>query len=594
MDTPPSSSVDLLEDWFSTSTRDDLCLNSELTQVRNELWGSVARSEALLTTVSNMARLTTPHIQTLLDQYYDPILSRWKNWPEGDGASMLAFLLEIASHVAMLDGQSNSIFILDAKTFSSKEAGEHLSSEINPFIYAYASETMPKMLYTCGFAAKRVFASRLDLTLFPAVVVAEELAYFVHFDKAGAVSIPPVHMNKEPHRFITLIMGYVKWTMSARDSTISVTPGGIAAVSGPSTKEFEGHLILEKTLHDTGLIKGRCSRVFLTYDIKLPDIALILKDWWRHAEGPDEGNILRQVSGLFGLPQYVHHWTVTSEESQQVTALLGSDLALCPIFSEGDHLSREQRIHSRMLVRTVGNHLLTYRSNPRKVLTAIHDAILGHWGLYTAGYSHNDVSYGNILVLEDPISASYYHNSSQLPVSPLNSQCHGFLNDLDMSRPTNEIQADGRLLESAGGDALGSMQYLGYQKLTPLTHRRSVVKDNLESFFWVLVCTAFWLPDPDPAPESWNESIEHTIKIALFPKQSLPGKSLFGTQKLGLLNWMQDITGYWRFYDSTSELYRDIIERWAKYFVTHDLYSVEEEYSNVLRILRECLDACSV
>lgn len=217
----------------------------------------------------------------------------------------------------------------------------------------------------------------MNLTLIPAIIMKKELAFFIRFDRAGALCLPPIHINREPRQFITVLAGFIQWPKSSRDTTILLTEDGGTSLCGPLSTHFQGPYHLTKTLHETSLVRGRCSRVFSAFDAQVPETTLVMKDWWRNAEGPDEGDMLRQVTGLFGLPEYVHHWVVNCNGSQQDTTLPVEDLVSCPYFSESKNLTREVRIHCRMFVKTVGSHLYTHRSSPRVVLSAIHDAILG-------------------------------------------------------------------------------------------------------------------------------------------------------------------------------------------------------------------------
>ncbi|QRV95108.1 mRNA 3'-end-processing protein RNA14 [Ceratobasidium sp. AG-Ba] len=163
----------------------------------------------------------------------------------------------------------------------------------------------------------------------------------------------------------------------------------------------------------------------------------VLKLMWRDPNRPEEGHVLKQLVGVYGISQYIWHSDVykkcnlldcmrmtgvscegcldrTPLRDQVCTRNGLTDLHLPRVKKQdgegteyapvelGDpkeaHDSRRSRIYCRLLMSTVGSSLST-ASSPRQLVGAIFDAIIGYWQLVNMGLLHRDISMGNVLLL---------------------------------------------------------------------------------------------------------------------------------------------------------------------------------------------------
>ncbi|KZT39925.1 hypothetical protein SISSUDRAFT_1127649 [Sistotremastrum suecicum HHB10207 ss-3] len=437
---------------------------------------------------------------------------------------------------------------------------------------------------------------------------------FIRLDRAGVVLSNEIDIHQNPKVILQALFGCLALAKDSLDASISWTGDHFlfARREGNQSSDY----ILEEPLFHNPRIPGSGARVFLVHDESNPETQLVLKDWWRDNDAVDEGKLLCEVSGLFGLPEYHSHWTVGDASGDpQTTHFIGDSLLLHPAFSGNkdnenyDHereqsedetpveLERRLLIHSRLLSTVRGEHLLKFRNSPRVVLNAIHDAILGHWSLFEAGYLHDDVSYGNILVLPSPMPAAYYGNYSKLPVPPLLDQCTAILIDFDTAIPIAELTQGRQLLRPKTKKTQGTAVYMSTRIMEGSKTFGSWAQDDLESFLWVLIVTAFWVKPPSSGYADW--SVEHTMKICLFPDG--PGKDkCIRDHKLSLLVALSGESHRpFSYADTASCQYHEVIKKWCTYSLDRYFTSKkareekivrdEQIYLDVLGILREAI-----
>ncbi|CAE6412270.1 hypothetical protein ACGC1H_005485 [Rhizoctonia solani] len=161
-----------------------------------------------------------------------------------------------------------------------------------------------------------------------------------------------------------------------------------------------------------------------------------LKIIWRDPERDSEGEVLQSIHGRFGLaqstwhcdmsmsgkcscPTHVENCTSCVDKTVQVDGLQVCDKLqdiniVVPAEIEEQELELEHvdttechptsyvrplRIYSYILMASIGVPLWQAES-PRRLLTAILDAILGYWGAFNLGIMHQDISDGNVMMLQ--------------------------------------------------------------------------------------------------------------------------------------------------------------------------------------------------
>ncbi|KAG9112047.1 hypothetical protein FRC07_007997 [Ceratobasidium sp. 392] len=165
----------------------------------------------------------------------------------------------------------------------------------------------------------------------------------------------------------------------------------------------------------------------------------VLKLMWRDPNKKTEGEVLERLVGIYGVAQYMWHSDVfktcgrldcaqpmvdscgecldkTPSRDRMLTTKNMTELNIYipeepkdeePKYEEvkTDEYSeayarRTPRIYCRLLVSTVGSPLCS-AENPRQLVQAVLDAVLGYWRLVNMGLLHRDISDGNVLLLQD-------------------------------------------------------------------------------------------------------------------------------------------------------------------------------------------------
>ncbi|KAF8600860.1 hypothetical protein BDV93DRAFT_256414 [Ceratobasidium sp. AG-I] len=159
-------------------------------------------------------------------------------------------------------------------------------------------------------------------------------------------------------------------------------------------------------------------------------IDYVLKLIWRDPLRAPEGDVLKMLSGMFGLAQYVWHCDVVGEcrcgtgtacgtcvdktpqleglepspifEPNGVASMDGRTTAIFTDDEDSGTVSRarKHRIYSRILMSSIGEPLCAANS-VEEFLESVLDAILGYWRLVNLGILHRDISDGNVMILRN-------------------------------------------------------------------------------------------------------------------------------------------------------------------------------------------------
>ncbi|KZT39927.1 hypothetical protein SISSUDRAFT_563802 [Sistotremastrum suecicum HHB10207 ss-3] len=376
-------------------------------------------------------------IERVLSDHYDSHRQRWIGWPKHESPESFSVILGLLNSfcaetefLPLEDGRTESTHI---NHFVSESELEGLF--LNPVVICDEldsdSPITARWLLVLTKRAQYHLSRWIFLKQVYGIFISTSSIVFARFDRAGIILSTEISVDQDPTLVLQALFGCLRLAEDSLDTSISCSQGRMLLLGNEDVQSSLWGV--EATLFHNAEFPGSGSRVLLVRDESNPGTQLVLKDWWRDTQAVNEGEVFRSVSGLFGLPRYHSHWTVCNlDGSPQTTHCISEDLQLHPSFlrdeddevydfeadqeSEGGAtigLERPLLIHSRLLMEGQGEHLLKFRDNPRIVLSAIHDAILGHWSLFQAGYLHDDVSYGNILVLPTPIPAKQFQNYSR-------------------------------------------------------------------------------------------------------------------------------------------------------------------------------------
>ncbi|EUC60268.1 transposase family Tnp2 protein, partial [Rhizoctonia solani AG-3 Rhs1AP] len=253
--------------------------------------------------------------------------------------------------------------------------------------------------------ARATFAHQLHRRHLYGLLVCKTEATFVRYDRAGILYSKRMDIVKDgeafTRAFASLLMldrideGYDPAFTFERDDAgrlvyyINLPESAFAKTSNKSTRTGRnGHTRRFKVMEILCHRQSICGRATIVLRIREElDIEgqqpeeYALKMIWRDPERGSEGEILGKV--------YVP--TQGNEEPHIVHV----DTTKCRPTS---HI-RPLRVYSYILVESIGIPLWQAES-PRRLLTAVLDAILGYWGAFNLGIMHRDISDGNVLMLD--------------------------------------------------------------------------------------------------------------------------------------------------------------------------------------------------
>ncbi|KAF4592786.1 hypothetical protein EYR38_008487 [Pleurotus pulmonarius] len=244
-------------------------------------------------------------------------------------------------------------------------------------------------------------------------------------------------------------------------------------------------------------------------NVNLPE-SFIVKCSHQPAGRDKEEDIFRSVQGYIGIPDILigyeaqqFHTSQNVPEFWPLKFLENNEDAESPfdeetttLISDSAAQAFEVRRHRHLVIKTMG-HPLDETLGPQKLARALQHAAMGHCALFTQGrYLHRDVSSGNIVVLDEPVTR-------QIPDilnSVIQSQdCVAFLIDGDMAKRWGSVEKPSH--------PPGTLPFLslrisaewasgGQASHTPI--------DDLESFAWVLLYELLhWAPSRTQSETRW-------------------------------------------------------------------------------------------
>ncbi|QRW06614.1 Transposase family Tnp2 protein [Ceratobasidium sp. AG-Ba] len=271
-----------------------------------------------------------------------------------------------------------------------------------------------------AFDARAIFTHQIHRRYLYALSICGANATFVRFDRAGVLYSKPINMRTNSDRFTKAVaallmmkdqaFGYdtafdTKMNKNKRLDYYIEIPGPTCTrnlTRSVAAREISGNQrfkVVER-LCNHGDIVGRATIVIRVQQVEPPEPvselgpcvgtrgrkrkfehlqsdelceeSFVLKLVWRDPSQESEGEVLKQLVGIYGLVQ-----TRKLEKTLEV---------------------RERRIYSRILLSSVGRPLWTAQSL-REVFEGVLDAIMGYWRLANLGIIHRDISEGNIMLL---------------------------------------------------------------------------------------------------------------------------------------------------------------------------------------------------
>ncbi|KAJ2922759.1 hypothetical protein H1R20_g14326, partial [Candolleomyces eurysporus] len=351
-------------------------------------------------------------------------------------------------------GYSNSASCLEMKL--DKDLGNTLASHV------------PQV----GIYSRQIFIQQPNRRFVRILVISENRAGLVHFDRSGAQYTDLIDINERPGDFIRLILGVscLDEQLLGLDTTIQwvIGPNGRKKSGTLTTEDADGNeitydLVEPYPVFNRHSIRGRGTICWTVRDAAGNEF--LVKDSWRSEGRVSETRFLEQAKGLRGVAQMA-----SFEENREETASFRGPLTNGER-AEGNFYNRWSM---RVVLHCYGPPIIHFTSM-KHAISALRDAIAGHRNLVHQEQRilHRDISIFNILLGN--------------PGAP--KGLRGFLIDLDMAifwtRGPSEIMADFR----TGTRLFQSVMVLqSFDKTVTSTHD---YLDDLESALYVLCYLMF-------------------------------------------------------------------------------------------------------
>jgi hypothetical protein len=206
------------------------------------------------------------------------------------------------------------------------------------------------------------------------LVLSENHAGLIHFDRSGAQYTDLININERPRDFIRLILGISSLDehLLGFDTTIqwAMGPDGRKESGTLTTKDAAGHeveydLVVPYPIFNRRSIRGRGTICWAIRDSDGNEF--LVKDSWRSEGRQSETTFLEKAQGLQGVVQMV-----SCEENREETASFRGPMT--------NAVSAAQNFHNRCSMRVVlqcyGPPIIHFTSR-KHAISALRDAIAG-------------------------------------------------------------------------------------------------------------------------------------------------------------------------------------------------------------------------
>ncbi|KAJ2911991.1 hypothetical protein MD484_g8429, partial [Candolleomyces efflorescens] len=323
-----------------------------------------------------------------------------------------------------------------------------------------------------GIYARQVFICQPNRRYARFMIVTEQRARVVHFDRSGAQYTELFDIHAEPIWFIQLVLGLCTndERLLGLDDTVQWTVGldGVRTGGTLSTVDMDKNPITYTlSMNETTWYRSSlCGRGMVCWPVKDRDgNRLIVKDYWMSEGRVPEYELLEKVKGVPGICELVAY-----EGRRGETRDFRGDTSLTT--KPGDLFNC---IAIRMIIKAYGTSIDNFTS-PEEMLAALRDAIAAHYDLVKKGFFHRDICHNTVLLATEGAKAEPGHR--------------GVLMDLDMAigaiRPESDKFQERFKLGIVLFQPAILLKALNLSDDVKATLPAHDCLDDLEAFFWLL------------------------------------------------------------------------------------------------------------
>ncbi|OBZ72825.1 hypothetical protein A0H81_06714 [Grifola frondosa] len=218
--------------------------------------------------------------------------------------------------------------------------------------------------------------------------------------------------------------------------------------------------------------------------------SLIIKDSWPLTEKVallNGRSMFKDAKGLFGIPEVLASYQVHDIHGQPITTkrFISSVAKPSSLFCASNEAKFQERVLFREIIKTEGRDL-TDAETVQDLIRGILHAMLGLYNGFKKGWTHRDVSIGNVLLLVCPEDRPTDSLECLTPQRRQNlGRCTGMIVDEDQEIESKTLfdPARQRHISRSGTWPFISIRILYAIKEMPIP----TAIDDLESFMWVLI-----------------------------------------------------------------------------------------------------------
>ncbi|KAF6760800.1 hypothetical protein DFP72DRAFT_881504 [Ephemerocybe angulata] len=309
---------------------------------------------------------------------------------------------------------------------------------------------------------RQIFFEQLNRLFSRSLLLTEAHVRLVHSDRSGTYKTTPLNIHDDPCTFVRLILGLSSQHEATLgfDTSVQWTVRGGRKVAGTIStldglgKRVKYKLDMERSCIVAQAVRGRGTVCWHAKDRE--GKAILIKDSWRTDAQVPEYTFLERAKGVEGAVQMLafEDNRVQTKNLRPASFDLGSE----------DFYNRTM---CRVTMVRYGLPLYQFTSQ-RQAISALRDAIQGHYNLLNAGVLHRDIAMDNILFGEDGAALGW----------------RGVLIDLDMAIVVQEPLYKMRPESPAGTHLYQSVSVLDIRKILSAVPHDHL--DDLESIYYVL------------------------------------------------------------------------------------------------------------
>ncbi|KAF5379960.1 hypothetical protein D9757_010237 [Collybiopsis confluens] len=246
----------------------------------------------------------------------------------------------------------------------------------------------------------------------------------------------------------------------------------------------------------------------------------VLKMSWNPARGPDhkpvEPKLLKQCSGMFGVPHHYYSFLAHHQDSYPTTnhlflpsGVTDKNLHWNVFRAKADSVNNpDRRSLLGHVIAHAGHSLVTAKDFPSLMCAIVH-AHLGYYNMCQKNFQHRDISIGNVLMVDEPIKTKPFQiarpNETQKEILDLckklniSDNCVGFVIDGDMAVDWTSYFDESHTAGKSGTEPFMSTALLRPLK-DPQDNRLHSPLDDYLSFFYVAQWACIFNPSADKLP----------------------------------------------------------------------------------------------